>query len=144
MIALSHVSNFPLGSHVAWDKRLFAVFHAAVEEYAGPYADFPLYSVQTHNWTLRDAGYTLHSRNASVPQQHPTTLYMQYPRALLVGILLLNDDVAGGEWWFPGITSVSPACGTLLLFPNLFTHPWGVREIRLGTLYYISTLFSLS
>lgn len=116
----------------AWDKRIFEVIHNAFLSYAEPY------NYKEEN--LEDSGYRL-VRLSPLNDTVGPAVMGEAAAAVLFAVVLLNDDVAGGEWWFPFQASreTTPKCGTLLMFPNQFTHPWGIRKVRLGTLHFLWT-----
>ena len=112
-----------------WDKRLFDVFGNALLAYNG-FIGHPLGANQ-------DSGYVLIQRNTTHDSVAPFCEYKA-----VYAVLFLNGDVAGGQWYFPRQKETfEPECGRLLMFPDTFTHPRAVRDVRLGTSWVIVTSF---
>ena len=66
------------------------------------------------------------------------------PSAILYSsIVYLNDDYKGGDIHFTGHNvTISPAAGSLLLFPATSMYPHEVREITLGNRYTFTLFLS--
>jgi hypothetical protein len=112
----------------AWDSRLYVIFSTAIQEYAQQYDPIPPIT--------QDNGYKLMNTT-------PTTLYID-TNHMVGAILMLNDNVAGGQWYFPRqkeIADIEPTCGKLIMFPSGYTHPRATKLIRLGVEWFISTYF---
>ena len=112
-----------------WDQQLFRVFDNAVRLYQA-FIGHPL-------GVNKSKDYLLGVRNATHDSVAPFCDYLP------IGVVLfVNDEVAGGQWYFPRQDkSFEPACGRLVMFPNTFTHPHGIKDVRVGTTWFVLTSF---
>ena len=125
-----NLSNNPTWK--SWDDKLFAIFSDAIRRYVAPYPVLPP--------ATKDIGYTLMRLTKENGTIHP---FIDRD-AIISAVLFLNEDVAGGEWWFPlqPTQTITPDCGRLVVFPSGYTHARGVKHIRLGEEWFIVTKFT--
>ena len=116
-----------------WDNVLFNAFSEALRTYRMQYAHF-------FDMENKDVGYTLSVRSKQDAEATPS--FLGASRYTVGAIVMLNDDVAGGQLSFPRQKIlIDPECGKLVIFPNSYVFPFTMTPVRLGHVYFISTYF---
>lgn len=104
------------------------VFAPQLRAYASNYSSFPAIG--------SDTGYVLRKVSALDLPMSPG--YAPHADWAVTGMLLLNSDVGGGDVLLPRQHArYAPRCGLLLLFPNAYTHPVLVDDVRIGQMHFI-------
>lgn len=110
------------------------VFSPQLAAYARNYTAFPHIG--------SDTGYVLNSINASSDPIVPG--YAPHADWMVTGMLMLNSDVGGGDVVLGRQRMrFAPRCGLLLLFPNSYTHPVSVDEVRIGEMHFVVMWYRL-
>jgi len=140
-ICAHHASTHPWAVSIshnetmrAWDTLIFETIHGMARDFLQATPSLPN--------TLDDTGYMLLRllpENGTIPPH-----FDPYSCAVVNVILLLNDNVGGGELWWPVQNKrVAPQCGTVVFWPNAYTHPLGIDRVRVGALHFIQTSFRI-
>ena len=114
------------------DAQLYQIATNSLEIYLES-MQFPVYPNIT-----QDSGYVLVKLNDSYEGQK---MYAGDHKQAYVGMYLFLNN--GGTIVFPRQnTSIVPACGKMILFPNSFTHPYFISPIEKNTfLNFVVTWF---
>ena len=118
-----------------WDAVLYNAFSTAIQRYVQSFASSP----HTIPFVRGDSGYVLVRYTSSMGPQIDA---FAYPPAIVSAVMMLNDDVGGGDFRMPRQQwTTSPTCGRVVMFPSTFTHPWSMTPVRIGELFYVVTSF---
>ncbi len=132
----NHTSQVAISTKEAlkpWDNMLFDMFSNAFREYRMQYPNF-------FKMENKDVGYTLSTRSKQDRDAAPG--FVGSTQYIVGAVVMLNDDVAGGELSFPRQNlAIQPDCGKLVVFPNSYVFPFTMKPVRLGHVYFISTYF---
>ena len=112
--------------------RCFMTAHATLEARSGQ-----------ELMLMRDEGHTLmRYRPGGFYRLHHDYMGCARPPIVraLTGLIFLNHDFAGGRLRFPRQDlEITPSCGSVVLFPSIWTHPHCATEVTFGDRYCVVT-----